>query len=178
MNQIRDMSQLELAAFVQAALRQADVDVVLSGGAAVSFYTDGQYVSQDLDLIDRYANRSRQIPKIMSALGFSERGRYFIHPDTEYFIEFPTGPLSVGQEPVKDVDVVALATGDLHIISATDCVKDRLLAYFYWDDRQSLHQALQVARQVNIDFSELERWGAVEGHSEKLNKYKLLLFDD
>jgi hypothetical protein len=34
----------------------------------------------------------------MLEIGFEERNRYFSHPDTEYLIEFPQGPLGVGDE--------------------------------------------------------------------------------
>ncbi len=51
MKPIAQMSQLELAAFVQEYLRQHGLEVVLSGGSAVMLYTQGQYVSRDMDLI-------------------------------------------------------------------------------------------------------------------------------
>ncbi|MDI6740798.1 MAG: hypothetical protein QME74_10605 [Candidatus Edwardsbacteria bacterium] len=44
-----------------------------------------------------------------------------------------------------------LPTGRLHLLSPTDCVKDRLAAYFHWNDRQSLEQAGLVADNRKID---------------------------
>jgi hypothetical protein len=54
-------------------------------------------------------------------------------------------------------------TGILRIISPTDCVKDRLAAYFYWDDRQCLEQGVLVAKDNEIDLDEIERWSKQEG---------------
>jgi hypothetical protein len=51
MKPIDKMSQIEVGAFVQSYLREKGIDVVLSGGAAVSFYTKNKYVSKDLDFI-------------------------------------------------------------------------------------------------------------------------------
>jgi len=51
----------------------------------------------------------------------------------------------------------------LRIISPTDCVKDRLAAYYHWGDRQSLEQAVLVAKNNEIDLHELERWSEAEG---------------
>jgi hypothetical protein len=131
MKQIRTMSQIELAAYVQDALKEDGIIVVLSGGSAVSFYSLNKYVSKDLDLINsNFAKRSR-IKSVMEKLGFEERGRYFINSETQFFIEFLDGPLSVGEEPVKAVAEFELATGTLRIISATDCVKDRLCAFYF-----------------------------------------------
>ena len=71
-----------------------------------------------------------------------EENRYFRHPLSKFFFEFPPGPLTVGQEPVKVIDEVKLETGILKVISPTDSVKDRLAAYYHWGDQQGLEQAL------------------------------------
>lgn len=108
----------------------------------------------------------------MEKLGFNEHGRYFIHPETEFFVEFPKGPLSVGEEPVKQISEFDLATGRLRILSPTDCVKDRLCAFYFWNDMQGLEQALLVAKDQQVDLKEIKRWSKVEG-KEKECKYFL-----
>ncbi len=163
MKPIREMSQIELAAFVQTHLQTQGVSVILSGGASVAFYSDNQYVSADLDLICTLFTKQRILEEVMRSLGFIQKGRYFTHPDTQFLVEFPPGPLSVGKEPVKKIEEFELETGTLKIISPTDCVKDRLLAYFHWGDRQSLEQAVLVARGNPVDLAEIERWAEVEG---------------
>jgi hypothetical protein len=166
MKSIREMSQIELAAFVQSHLREKGIEVILSGGASVAFYSGNRFVSMDVDLINAYFAKLQTIESVMSGLGFSEKGRYFIHPDTDFFIDFPAGPLAVGKEPVKEIDEHTLSTGVLRIISPTDCVKDRLLGYFHWGDRQSLEQAVLVASLNSVDLDEIERWANVEGELE------------
>jgi len=169
MKQIRNMTQVELAAYIQDALQAKGIRVVLSGGSAVSFYSSNKYVSKDLDLINANFAKRSGIKSVMGTLGFNERGRYFIHPETNYFVEFPDGPLSVGEEPVQEVDEFALSTGTLHVISATDCVKDRLCAFYFWNDMQGLEQAILVAQSQNTDLKEIKRWSKIEG---KENEYK------
>lgn len=170
MKPVKEMSGAELAAFIESHLLKREIDVVLSGGASVSFYTEGRYVSSDLDLINLYFTKRNKIRDAMQEIGFSEEGRHFIHADTEYLVEFPAGPLSVGEEPVKQVDEYKLSTGILRIISPADCVKDRLAAYYHWGDVQSMEQALLVAQAKKIDLKEIERWSKVEG---KLKEFKL-----
>lgn len=158
MKSIKKMTNAELAAFVESRLREKGIDVVLSGGACVSIYSEGKYVSMNLDLVNaRFAMR-REIRAVMQEIGFHEEGRHFRHPDTEFLVEFPPGPLAVGQEPVKKVDEINLATGVLRIISPTDCVKDRLAGYYHWNDLQCLEQASLVAEANKIDLPEIERW--------------------
>jgi len=36
----------------------------------------------------------------MFAIEFMPENRYFKHPDTDLLVEFPSGPLAVGKEPV------------------------------------------------------------------------------
>lgn len=162
MKKIRNMSQVELAAYIQDSLQAEGIQVVLSGGSAVSFYSSNKYVSKDLDLINAsFAKRSR-IRSVMENLGFTEKGRYFIHSETTFFVEFPDGPLSVGEEPVKEISEFELATGTLKVLSPTDCVKDRLCAFYFWNDLQGLEQAILVARSQQVDLKEIRRWSKVE----------------
>jgi len=54
-------------------------------------------------------------------------------------------------------------TGIVRLISATDCVKDRLAWYYHDNDTECLEQAALVAEANDIDIGEIERWSAVEG---------------
>jgi len=142
---IGKMSVGELAAFIATHLRTHNIDVVLTGGACVSIYSNGKYVSLDLDFIDNHFTRRAKIKEALSEIGFVERDRFFTHPETPLFVEFPAGPLAVGAEPVKETIVMEFETGILPLISPTDCLKDRLAAYYHWGDRQCLEQAVLVA---------------------------------
>jgi hypothetical protein len=167
MKKIKSMSQVELAAYVQDSLQAEGIHVVLSGGSAVSFYSSNKYVSKDLDLINTSFSRRSKIKMVMEGLGFKEQGRYFIHSETTFFIEFPDGPLSVGEEPVKEISEFELATGTLKILSPTDCVKDRLCAFYFWNDLQGLEQAILVAKIQRVDLKEIKRWSKVEGKEKE-----------
>jgi hypothetical protein len=172
MKPIKKMSQPELAAYIQDTLEKEQIHVVLSGGSAVSFYSSNKYVSKDLDLINTSFVRRSKIKLVMEKIGFQERGRYFVNPETSFFVEFPNGPLSVGEEPVKEIKEFELATGTLRIISATDCVKDRLCAFYFWNDQQGLAQAVLVAKGQNVDLKEILRWSKVEGKDPEYEIFK------
>lgn len=62
----------------------------------------------------------------MEKSDFKEEGKYFIHKDTKYFIEFPSGPLSVGDSDVKLIEKIVTKYGTLKLLNSTDCVKDSL----------------------------------------------------
>jgi len=175
MKRIENMTLAELAAYIQSHLRAEAIDVVLSGGATVSFYSSNKYVSKDLDLINvRFAKRSK-VKSAMEKIGFQGKGRYFEHPDSKFLVEFPDGPLSVGEEPVKEINEIKLATGVLRVISPTDCVKDRLCAYYFWNDQQGLAQAVLVVKSQKVDLEEVKRWSKLEGKLKEFEIFNLKL---
>ena len=95
MKSVEKMTQGEIGAYIQSKLREKGIEVVLSGGAAVAIYSNNKYVSKDLDLVNIYGVNRRKIRGVMTAMAFYEEGRYFKHPDSQFFVEFPPGPLSI-----------------------------------------------------------------------------------
>ena len=142
MKPIGKMSMEELAAYVCDKLEKNGIETVLSGGCCVQIYSQGKYTSDDIDLIDRFNGGHTLIKKVMFDMGFREHNRYFVHEDAEWFIEFPRGPLGVGDAPVNDIATREEETGILKLLTPTDCIKDRLAAYYHWGDPQSLEQAV------------------------------------
>ena len=166
------MSLAELAAFVWSHLIKYGIRCVLSGGACVSIYTSNRYQSYDLDFVETIPTRRAKIKEALAVFGFYEENRYFKHKDSIFFLEFPTGPLSIGSEPVKEIVTIELSTGSLALLSPTDCVKDRLAAYYHWHDLQCLEQAIMVASSNKIDIEEIQRWSRIENKMAEFDKIK------
>jgi hypothetical protein len=172
---ISAMSTAQLAAFIASHLARHGIEVVLSGGACVTIYSSNKYVSQDLDFVGDSLARHSDIKAAMKELGFQERGRSFFHPQTKFSVEFPPGPLAVGDEFVKKPAVLEESTGKLSLLSPTDCVKNRLAGYYHWGDLQSLEQAVLVARAQKVDLADIERWSRKEGKAAEFSKFRARL---
>lgn len=172
MKSVKDMTQAEVGAYVQSHLYHKGIDVVLSGGAVVAIYTSGKYVSNDLDLVNRYSARRSTIRKAMEEIGFREVARHFEHTDTKFLVEFPPGPLSMGEDFDIDIDQHELETGILRIISPTDCVKDRLAWYYHDGDLQCLSQAVMVTKDHKVDIVEIKRWSEGEGKLAEFEQFR------
>ena len=172
MKSITKMSMEELAAYVCDKLDENGIETVLSGGCCVQIYSQGKYTSDDIDLIDRFNGGHTLIKRVMLDMGFREHNRYFVHDDTEWFIEFPRGPLGVGDAPVNDIATREEETGILKLLTPTDCIKDRLAAYYHWDDPQSLEQAVWVAGQNEFDIASIEAWSQKENEMDKFLIFK------
>lgn len=157
----------QLATIVCDHLMKRGIEAVLTGGAVVTIYSMNEYQSYDLDFI-AHADQ-RRIRQAMEELGFRrQRSRYFKHPDTEFFVEFPGPPLAIGEKPITSWATIESEFGTLALLTPTQCVMDRLAAFYHWEDYQSLEQALKVARKQDIDLQEVEAWSADEGMNEKL----------
>ncbi len=85
--------------------------------------------------------------------------------------DFVSPPLSVGEEPVREISEIIKRNCKLKLLSPTDCVKDRLAAFYHWKDRQALMQAILVCRDNQVDLTEVKRWSANEGKSDEYNKF-------
>lgn len=152
----------ETASIVCNTLKDNGIDVVLSGGSCMEIYTSSNFSSYDLDFIASPAVKIDDIKNIMISMGFEEEGRYFKHPDNKYYVEFPTGPLNLGNEFPSAYNEIKTYVGKLILLTATDCIKDRLCAYIYHDGIECYSQAIAVAHLNDIDKDNLSLWAKKE----------------
>ena len=165
----------DLAALVADECRKSGIEIVLSGGACVSIYTKNKYESFDLDFVLQSQADRKRIGPVLEALGFRKEGRHYRHPKTPYIVEFLSPPLSVGEEPVREIRDLRRGSRTLKLLSATDCVKDRLAAFYHWDDKPSLAQAVLVCRDAQVDLHEVRRWSIHEGMKDKFQDFQKAL---
>lgn len=165
----------ELAGLISAHLRKHKIDAVLVGGACVSIYSRNEYLSYDLDYVT-FAT-VRELKPVLKELGYEQKtARHFEHKVCPFFIEFPSPPVAIGNEcPVSDFSRIKTRLGTVKLFTPTDCVKDRLAAYFHWNDPQSLEQAIMVARSQKIDLEQVRKWAIAESSGDKYKVFANLL---
>lgn len=129
----------------------------------------------DLDFIEVGVSSRAAIARCMYSLGFIEMNRYFKHTDTDILVEFPAGPLGIGNEPITEYAEITTPVGYLRMLTPTDCVKDRLAWFFHTGDTECLEQAYLVARQQRVDVQEIERWSIGEGKEKGFSELKSTL---
>jgi hypothetical protein len=86
MKSLADRSIEELAGLVCETLEQAGIKTTLTGGACVAIWSEGKYASRDLDFIEEGPVPRRQVKAALATIGFKERDRYFVHPETEFIV--------------------------------------------------------------------------------------------
>lgn len=160
----------DLAALVTVTLQQKGIDALLVGGACVSIYTVNKYISGDIDFVSH--GTMKEISKALEQIGFHKKSsRHFERSDCPLFIEFVAPPAAVGNEPITEPFELTSKYGKILLLSPTDAIKDRLAAYYHWNDFQALEQAALVAKDQNVNISEIERWSISEGFGDKYQKF-------
>ena len=155
---LQSITEEDLWKYVGKHLADNGFDAVLVGGAVVSIYTDGAYESGDLDFIIQNISKEK-LPNVMKEIGFIKTGKNYINPECMHlFVEFPTGPLGIGEDyNIEEVRVEFEGT-KIKILSPTDCIKDRLASYIHWNAEECLDQAIMVAKAHKHNTASIKRW--------------------
>lgn len=156
----------ELWHYVAWHLEGEGIRCVLVGGAVVAIYTEGLYRSGDLDMVPDDMGRLR-LEDSLAKIGFiPTQSRYFRHPECSHlFLEFPRGPVEIGEEYPVTPDEISFEGRSLRILSPTDSVKDRLAGYIHWKSRAYLDQAVLICRRqkLRVDLDGVRHWCQREG---------------
>jgi len=166
---ITGASSLRNVAFaVGTSLHTHGISAVLTGGACASLHSEGAYTSLDLDFVLTGMVTQARLDQAMAAVGFTRMGDRYHHPECDFWVEFPRGPLAVGADYKIRPTTLQGSAGQVRVLSPTDSCRDRLAAFYHWNDRQSLEVAIQIARRHPVDLSAIRRWSRREGADEKL----------
>lgn len=161
------MSLAEVAILVGDALRRAGIHAVLTGGACASLYSAGRHQSVDADFVLSGTPAVEELDRALGALRFRRRGSRYVHPVVPFFIEFPRGPLGISEDvSIRPVWRRRGAARTL-ALSATDSCRDRLAAFYHWNDRQSLSVAVAIALKHRVSLRKIREWSAAEGHERE-----------
>lgn len=164
-----------LAARVSAALACKGFSAVLTGGSCVTIYARGEYVSRDIDLVVSPGTDLPSVTAALAELGFQPSGREYSSPESEYLVDIQAPPLSVGAEIIHRTAERRVGKLRLNLLTASDCVKDRLAAYYHWSDEQGLEQAILVCLNQKVNMREIGRWSRTEGMEEEFRRFQRVL---
>ncbi|RYG15407.1 MAG: hypothetical protein EOO07_15480 [Chitinophagaceae bacterium] len=162
---------IELAAIIAEHLQKHDINVVLVGGLAVEIYTENLYLTKDIDMVNTNYKKPSTLHNAMGELGFIKQGRVYVNETTKITVEFPTGPLAVGNKLITKTTIEKTAKGNIPILHVDDVVKDRLSAFIHWRDNQSLVQAVGVMLKHNLKPNDFKSFFAAENDA---SHYELL----
>lgn len=146
---------------------------MLVGGAAVSAHTANRYQSLDVDLATLADNGA--IAAVMLDLGFKKTRRVWTHPRFVPTVDFVGGPPAVGSLTLVSFMSLRTRYGSVTVTTPTQSLMDRLAAFYHWNDRQSLEQAILIARHQKVDYAAIARWSEAEGMKDKHGAFRRTL---
>lgn len=108
---------------------------ILVGGIALEIYTQGSYTTGDIDL---KADKAI-LEKILTEWNFVKKGRTLFNEEFDIYIDWLGSSLDEGEEAEKRVNTIIVAEDlEIRVISIEDLMIDRLNAYKWWKDEDSL----------------------------------------
>jgi hypothetical protein len=167
---------VDVAFAVCTALAQRDLTVVLVGGSAATYYAPSSYQSYDADFVAHFVpDRKSQslVVEVMRELGYHVKDNLFVHSSNPFTVDFPKGPLGIGNEVLKHFDPINRDGQLLNVITPADSVRDRLAKYYFWDDFSALNAAIEVtkAHRNRIDIESIRAWSTREGEDAKFQDF-------
>jgi hypothetical protein len=152
-------------------LADHDIRAILTGGACATIYSDGAYTSEDVDFVLEGSILPAELDAAIAGLGYRRDGNRYIHARSAFWIEFPRGPLAIGEDLKIEPCVLGEPGRSSLALSPTDSCRDRLAAFYHWNDLQSLAVAIEIAARHDLDVALIRRWSAAEGHLERCKEF-------
>ncbi|MBK9239571.1 MAG: hypothetical protein IPL75_04755 [Acidobacteria bacterium] len=87
-------------------------------------------------------------------------------------MEFPKGPVAIGDDDL--VEPVEIRVGSVKVLtlSATDSCRDRLSAFYHWNDLQSLRVAAAIANRRPVNIEAIRAWSIKEGRATEFRQFE------
>lgn len=156
---------------VCTALSESDITAVLCGGSAATFYAPQAYQSKDADFVITMRGDTSKGGGVMKALGYTLRGSTYQHATNCFTVDFPVGPLAIGDDLIASWETFKREQEHLHVLSRTDVVRDRLLWYYAYTDISALHAAVAVAMSGEVSLITLRDWSVREGEDDTFSEF-------
>jgi hypothetical protein len=154
------LRHLKLASLVSAVFRERGVELVVVGGSAIEFYTEGAYVSGDLDLClispARLDVRTRQ--ELMGRLGAQGGPRSW--QVAGQFVDILGEVETLARAPFDELQA---PYGPIRLVSPEDLLVERVLISVYPQPHEPARLcarkliAVALAGQVEMDWQDARR---------------------
>ncbi len=125
---------------------------MLVGGAVVELLTGGAYTTGDFDFA---GSVPRAVARKLEAAGFEKRGRHWVHPRGQVFLEFPSDHL----EPDEGSIDFEVAGKTVRVLAPEALLVDCMAGWEFWDSPTDGVNAYLVLRAVGdrLDMATLRR---------------------
>lgn len=155
------LKHLMLASLVSAVFRERGIELVVVGGSAIEFYTEGAYVSGDLDMCVASSSTALTVrlrQEIMAQLGAAGGPRSWQVAGA--FLDVLATFENTAHTPVR---VLRGPFGDIHVSPVEELLVERILVSMYPQDYPPAREcamkllAAMLQGEVETDWNEVRR---------------------
>jgi hypothetical protein len=137
--------------YVAANLKKSGFDTILVGGGVATIYSDGAYMSGDIDLVmASMMQSSGDVGKALNEMGFNKkRQRSYSKEGCRFTIDVSSFPVTIGEDYIAEKSLKeAIYNGEsVKMLSSTDCILDRLNKAYHYADETAFDAAVEVAKR-------------------------------
>lgn len=149
---------IDTAFEVCTVLDRDGTKAVLTGGSAATLYAQEAYISGDLDFVLMFGAKDRPSAVPLQEIGFVAEADHYRRD--RLIVEFPKGPLAIGCDLISAYETLHRGKEVLYALSVTDAVRNRLIAYYSWNDFSALAAAVAIYERHGdgIDGELIRQW--------------------
>lgn len=145
------------------AAEAGNLDVVVVGGSAIEIYTEGAYVSGDIDLV----GPREELARTLTTWGFERSGRVWSHRDWRLTLDL-VGPRYNGRsDRTRSVNT---PYGPVRLAAPEDLIVKRMVSAVYWKVPADLDDAVLLG----VEYKDTIDWEYVEELARKESVIQLL----
>lgn len=167
----KNLNLREIIAVISKRLAKSGHDPVLVGQACAALYVGNSIRPQSCEfaLKDYEVN---SVGEAMEKLGFCATGRHaFSSERCPFEVVLTALPITIGDYVVGEIRSIKTPHGEVKTLTPTDCVRNRLFAFYRFGDKDALHDAAKVARRNKIDLDLIRRWSDWEWAGDKYDEF-------
>jgi len=140
---------LYFCALLSREVGRRETPIVVVGGSAIEIYTEGTYVSGDIDLV---GNRSA-LARILESWGFARKGREWYHTQWKLAVDLVSENAGLTGSR-KLIRTIVTPYGSVRLAAVEDLIVKRLVSAKYWQISSDREDAAILARRYR---GELDR---------------------
>jgi len=160
---------LYFCALLSREIKSTELPIVVVGGSAIEIYTDGAYVSGDIDIV---GNRSA-LASVLESWGFIRKGREWYHERWKLAIDIVND--HVGMTGSRElIRTIVTPYGAVRLAAIEDLITKRLVSAKYWNIPSDREHAAILARKFRAELDRIylseattraqvaDEWGELE----------------
>ncbi len=157
---------------IPSHLQKNNIEAVLVGGGVATIYSQGKYMSGDIDFVMGWGNTHSQIKTPLESIGFTREGTIYRHPSTTFSLDFSNPPVDIGDNNDPEIVEQEFNGQSIKILSPSECIKDRLNKFTHWNDESAMQAAVAVAKSVPYSITKVEQFCKVNKMETAFSEFK------